>query len=68
MVYPFLLKLSVSAKSEVDANETNIVSRYFLMRLRSFEKFNERRYGRVGRKGAAFLLIFINTSSRNASG
>jgi ABC-type glycerol-3-phosphate transport system permease component len=47
MVYPFLLMLSGSVKSEMDRNEMEVVPRFLIDKDRLFAKFEEERYGRL---------------------
>lgn len=47
MVYPFLLMVSGSMKTEVDRNQLNIIPRFLFSRDALFAKFEEQRYGRA---------------------
>lgn len=47
MVYPFLLMLSGSMKSEVDSREMDILPRYLFSDAALFRKFSQDRYGKV---------------------
>src|SRR5690242_2456415 len=48
MVYPFLLLLSGSIKSDVDARQFDVFPKYLTDDTALFRKFEEKRYGSMG--------------------
>ena len=47
MVYPFLMMLAGSVKTEVDARQPDLIPRFLVNEEMLFRKFEEQRYGRI---------------------
>jgi ABC-type glycerol-3-phosphate transport system permease component len=61
MVYPFLMMLNGSVKTEVDYRQTDLIPRFLVSEEMLFRKFEEQRYGRID-------LAIATTGARSVTG
>jgi ABC-type glycerol-3-phosphate transport system permease component len=61
MVYPFLMMLGGSVKTEVDSRQPDLIPRFLVNEGMLFRKFQEQRYGRID-------LAIATTRARDAKG